>query len=41
MSNCEGQFKILEHSYGQDVWNLVLSKGYLDRITNKEAVIRF
>jgi hypothetical protein len=41
MSNVEGQFKILEHSYGRDVLNLVLVKGYLTRITSNEAVIRF
>ena len=41
MSNVEGQFKILEHTYGQDVLNLVLVKGYLTRITNNESVIRF
>jgi hypothetical protein len=41
MSNVESQFKILEHSYGQDVLNLVLVKGYLARITCNEAVIRF
>ena len=41
MSNVEGQFKLLEHSYGQDILNLVLVKGYLARLTGNEAVIRF
>jgi hypothetical protein len=41
MSNVESQFKILEHSYGRDVLNLVLVKGYLTRITNNDSVIRF
>ena len=41
MSNLEGQFKMIEHSYGQDVLNLVLARGYLAKLLNNEAVIRF
>lgn len=41
MSNLEGQFKLVEQSYGQDVLNLVLAKGYLTKLLNNEAVIRF
>lgn len=41
MSNLEGQFKLIEQSYGQDVLNLVLAKGYLTKLLNNEAVIRF
>lgn len=41
MSNLEGQFKLVEQSYGQDVLNLVLAKGYLAKLLNNEAVIRF
>ena len=41
MSNLEGQFKMIEHSYGQDVLNLVLARGYLAKLLNNESVIRF
>lgn len=41
MSNVESQFKLLEHSYGQDILNLVLTRGYLARLIENEAVIRF
>lgn len=41
MTNLEGQFKLIEHSYGQDVLNLVLARGYLAKLLNNEAVIRF
>jgi hypothetical protein len=41
MANLEGQFKLIEQSYGQDVLNLVLAKGYLAKLLGNEAVIRF
>ncbi len=41
MSNLEGQFKLVEQSYGQDVLNLVLTKGYLAKLLDNEAIIRF
>lgn len=41
MTNLEGQFKLVEQSYGQDVLNLVLAKGYLTKLLNNEAAIRF
>lgn len=41
MANLEGQFKLIEQSYGQDVLNLVLAKGYLTKLLSNEAVIRF
>ena len=41
MGNLEGQFKLIEQSYGQDVLNLVLAKGYLVKLLDNEAVIRF
>lgn len=41
MSNLEGQFKLIEQSYGQDVLNLVLAKGYLTKLLGNETVIRF
>lgn len=41
MENLQGQFKLVEQSYGQDVLNLVLAKGYLVKLMDNEAVIRF
>jgi hypothetical protein len=41
MSNVENQFKLLEQSYGQDILNLVLAKGFLAKLIGNEAVIRF
>lgn len=41
MANLEGQFKLVEQSYGQDVLNLVLARGYLAKLMDNEAVIRF
>jgi len=41
MSNVESQFKLLEQSYGQDILNLVLARGYLAKLIGNEAVIRF
>jgi len=41
MTNLEGQFKMVEQSYGQDVLNLVLAKGYLAKLLDNEVVIRF
>jgi hypothetical protein len=41
MANLEGQFKLVEQSYGQDVLNLVLAKGYLTKLLGNETVIRF
>lgn len=41
MGSLQGQFKLVEQSYGQDVLNLVLAKGYLVKLLDNEAVIRF
>ena len=41
MANLEGQYKIIEQSYGQDVLNLVLAKGYLAKLLESETVIRY
>lgn len=41
MGNLQGQFKSIERSYGQDVLNLVLAKGYLSKLLANEAVFRF
>ena len=41
MGNLQGQYKSIEHSYGQDVLNLVLAKGYLKSLLDNQAVFRF
>ena len=41
MVNVEVQFKLIEQSYGQDVLNLVLAKGYLVKLLDNKAVTRF
>jgi hypothetical protein len=41
MGNLQGQYKSIEHTYGQDVLNLVLAKGYLKSLLDNEAVFRF
>ncbi|KVP09150.1 plasmid partitioning protein RepB C-terminal domain-containing protein [Burkholderia ubonensis] len=41
MSNLQGQYKLVEQTYGQDVLNLVLAKGYLARLLEDESVHRY
>lgn len=41
MSNVQGQYKSVEQTYGQDVLNLVLAKGYLARLLENKAVTRY
>ncbi len=41
MGNLQGQFKLAEQSYGADVLNLVLAKGYLGKLLGNKAVTRF
>jgi len=41
MSNVQGQYKSVEQTYGQDVLNLVLAKGYLGRLLENKAVTRY
>lgn len=38
MSNLQEQYKVVEQTYGQDVLNLVLAKGYLVRLLDCEPV---
>ena len=40
MSNLHEQFKLAEQSYGQDILNLVLAKGYLGKLMTNEAILR-
>lgn len=41
MSNLQGQLKVVEKSYGQDVLLLVLARGYLGKLIDNKAVFRF
>ncbi|WP_157314545.1 plasmid partitioning protein RepB C-terminal domain-containing protein [Chitinibacter sp. GC72] len=41
MGSLQGQLKLVEKSYGQDVLLLVLAKGYLGRLIENQAVYRF
>lgn len=41
MSNLKEQYKLVEESYGQDVLNLVLAKGYLSKLLENEEISRF
>lgn len=40
MGNLQEQFKLAEQTYGQDVLNLVLAKGYLAKLMANETVLR-
>lgn len=40
MTNVQAQYKSVEQSYGQDVLNLVLARGYLIRLLGNSAVVR-
>ena len=41
MSNLQEQYKLVEESYGQDVLNLVLAKGYLAKLLENEEISRY
>jgi hypothetical protein len=41
MSNLHGQYKMVEQTYGQDVLNLVLAKGYLSKLLENKSVARY
>ena len=40
MSNVQGQYKMVEQTYGHDVLNLVLAKGFLTKLLENKAVNR-
>ena len=40
MGNLQEQFKLAEQSYGEDILNLVLAKGYLAKLMANEAILR-
>ena len=41
MANVQGQYKLVEQTYGQDVLNLVLARGYLAKLLENKAVVRY
>ncbi len=41
MANLQGQYKLVEQTYGQDVLNLVLARGYLAKLVDNESVARY
>lgn len=41
MSNLQGQYKMVEQTYGQDVLNLVLARGFLVKLLENQAVARY
>ena len=41
MSNLQGRYKMVEQTYGQDVLNLVLAKGYLAKLLENKSVARY
>jgi ParB-like chromosome segregation protein Spo0J len=41
MGNLQGQLKLVEQSYGQDVLILVLARGYLGKLIDNKAVFRY
>lgn len=41
MENLQGQYKLVEQTYAEDVLNLVLAKGYLGKLLGNKAVARF
>lgn len=40
MGNLQEQFKLAEQSYGQDVLNLVLARGYLAKLMTNDSILR-
>jgi hypothetical protein len=41
MSNLQGQYKMVEQTYGQDVLNLVLARGYLAKLLENASIAQF
>jgi hypothetical protein len=41
MSNLQTQYKLVEQTYGQEVLNLVLAKGYLTKLLRNESVAAY
>ena len=41
MTNLQGQYRLVEQSYGQDVLNLVLARGYLNKLFENALVKKY
>jgi len=41
MANLQGQYKLIEESYAEDVLNLVLAQGYMAKLLENDAVKRY
>ena len=41
MSNLQGQYKLVEQTYGEDVLNLVLAKGYVTKLLGNKRVVKY
>lgn len=41
MANLQGQYKLVEQTYAEDVLNLVLARGYLAKLLDNQSVARF
>ncbi len=41
MANLQGQYKLVEQTYAEDVLNLVLARGYLHKLLDNKAVTKF
>lgn len=41
MGSLQARYKAVEHSYGQDILNLVLARGYLIRLLGNSAIVRY
>lgn len=41
MANLQGQYKMVKQTYGQDVLNLVLARGYLAKLLENKQVVRY
>jgi hypothetical protein len=41
MASLQGQYRLVEQSYGQDVLNLVLARGYLAKLLENPTVSKY
>jgi hypothetical protein len=41
MANLQGQYKLVEQTYAEDVLNLVLARGYLAKLLENKSVVRY
>jgi len=41
MTNLQGEYRLVEQTYGQDVLNLVLAQKYIARVLSNAKVLRY